>query len=83
MTTPMKPPNPANNAPRGFGVPKAISPVADVQGASNNGTTYQNNDMVGAAGNPTNDTDRKAAVARRLQASVTANRNEMRTKDKF
>ncbi len=70
----------ASNPPKGFGVPKAISPVADVQGASPNGVTYQDNDAVGAAGGPVNDKTRAQAISRRLQAAVGANRDEQRNK---
>lgn len=68
----------ATNPPQSFGVPKAISPVADVQGASPGGVTYQNNTPVGAAGNPTNNKDRAAAIAKRLQSAVS--RNDQRNK---
>lgn len=76
-------PSSASNAPGGFGIPKAISPVADNQGTSIPGVTYADNDAVGAAGQPVSNSDRAKAVARRLQSAVNASREENRTKDRF
>ena len=70
----------ASNPPKGFGIPKAISPVADVQGASPGGVTYQDNDPVGAAGGPVNDKTRAQAISRRLQAAVQSKRDDDRNK---
>lgn len=65
----------ASNSPRGFGVPKPVSPLADVQGVSPSGVTSQNNTPVGLAGNPANNKDqgRAAAIARRLQSAMSSN----------
>lgn len=66
----------AKDAPRPFGVPSAISPVADVQGVSPGGVTYQNNNIVGSAGNPASNDARAKAIAKRLQGSINRSKND-------
>lgn len=71
-----------DSKPTGIGVPKTVTPVADVQGVSPSGVSYQDNTPVGLAGNPTNDKSRAEAIARRLQSTMSASKQQDRARGK-